>query len=50
VRKEVNQCNKEWFNEESAQAILEKNNDRKRMLQRDKNKLRRVSRIKKGSE
>jgi hypothetical protein len=35
VSKEENQCNKEWFYEECAKAVLEKNNARKRMLQRE---------------
>jgi hypothetical protein len=32
VGKEGNQRNKEWFDEERAQVISEKNNARKRML------------------
>jgi hypothetical protein len=35
VSKEGNQCNKEWFDEECAEVVLEKNNARKRMLQRE---------------
>jgi hypothetical protein len=30
-----NQGNKEWFDEEYAKVVLEKNNARKRMLQRE---------------
>jgi hypothetical protein len=35
VSKEENQCNKEWFDEECAKAVSEKNNTTKRMLQRE---------------
>jgi hypothetical protein len=35
VGKEGNQRNKEWFEEEYVKVISEKNNARKRMLQRE---------------
>jgi hypothetical protein len=35
VSREGNQGNKEWFDEECAKVVLEKNNARKRMLQRE---------------
>jgi DNA segregation ATPase FtsK/SpoIIIE-like protein len=35
VSREGNQGNKEWFDEECAKVVLEKNNASKRMLQRE---------------
>jgi hypothetical protein len=35
VSKQGNQCNKEWSDEECAKVVSEKNNARKRMLQRE---------------
>jgi hypothetical protein len=38
LNKERNQGNKAWFDEECAKAVSEKNNARKRMLQRETRK------------
>jgi hypothetical protein len=49
VGKEGNQRNKEWFDEESAKVISEKNNARKECY-KQKQELWKISRIKKGSK